>query len=145
FPFTFLVKTPLAFLAIVGIVLGATWALWRKRLGTTWEMIYPMLPLGVLLAVYWSVAIASHLNIGHRHLLPIYPPLFVLCGAAGAWFTDGAALATFGLVTQVRMRWALSGLTGLLALETAWRFPNYLAYFNGLVRPAQAYRHLIDS
>jgi hypothetical protein len=29
--------------------------------------------------------------------------------------------------------------------EVCYRFPHYLAYFNGLVRPAQAYRHLVDS
>ena len=33
----------------------------------------------------------------------------------------------------------------LLAAETAWRFPNYIAYFSGIVRPATAYRHLVDS
>jgi hypothetical protein len=43
------------------------------------------------------------------------------------------------------MRITLTALTVVLGPETAWRFPNYLAYFNGLVRPSRAYRHLIDS
>jgi hypothetical protein len=33
----------------------------------------------------------------------------------------------------------------LLAVEAVYRFPHYLAYFNGLVRPANGYRHLVDS
>jgi hypothetical protein len=32
-----------------------------------------------------------------------------------------------------------------LAAEACLWFPNYLTYFNGLVRPAQAFRHVIDS
>jgi hypothetical protein len=78
--------------------------------------------------------VASHLNIGHRHLLPIYAPLLVLCGGAAAEPLPG--------------RWArraLWGLLAVLAVETAWWFPNYLAYFNGIVRPSGAYRHLVDS
>jgi hypothetical protein len=145
FPFTFAVKTPLAFLATVAIALGTAGMLWKKRARPAWNLIYPVLPLCVLLVVYWSVAIASHLNIGHRHLLPVYPPLFVLCGAAGLWLSNSSKLDVFALVTRARVRVALVTLTLVLALETAWRFPNYLAYFNGLVRPARAYRHLIDS
>jgi hypothetical protein len=30
-------------------------------------------------------------------------------------------------------------------VETALFFPNYLAYFNGIVSPHEAYRHLVDS
>ncbi len=36
-------------------------------------------------------------------------------------------------------------MLALLAAETVWRFPNTLAYFNGIVRPDTAYRHLVDS
>ena len=37
------------------------------------------------------------------------------------------------------------GLLAVSAAEAAFWFPNYLAYFNGLVAPSRAYRHLVDS
>ena len=40
---------------------------------------------------------------------------------------------------------ALCLLLAVLAVETAVFYPNYLAYFNGIVRPREAYRHLVDS
>lgn len=144
FPYTFLVKTPLSVFGICGLALAAGWMSWRAKSRTypgsgarvLWRQLYPTLPLWVLMAVYWAAAISSHLNIGHRHLLPVYAPIFVLCGASAGWIDRRA------------VRWAgaaLCGLLVLLAAETIWRFPNYVAYFNGIVRPADAYRHLVDS
>ena len=83
------------------------------------------------------------------HILPTYPPLFVLCGAAvfwlGAWPGVGAErkrhYPRFARAAGV----ALCAAVALLAIEVAYRFPHYLAYFNGVVRPARAYRHLVDS
>jgi len=131
FPYTFLVKTPLSVFGVCALALAAGWAA-RKKKSNAWPL-YATLPLWALLGVYWLAAVTSHLDIGHRHLLPVYAPMFVLCGASAAW---------------IGRRWigpALCGLLVLLAAETAWRFPNYLAYFNGLVRPAEAYRHVVDS
>jgi hypothetical protein len=136
FLFAFLVKTPLPFFGIAALALVAAWtarhrggnrAWWRAILGQ------PTLPLWTLFFVYWTAAIFSSLNIGHRHILATYPPLFVLCGAALA----GAA--------PRRLRIATAVLLALLAAEMAWRFPNYIAYFNGIVRPAEGWRHLVDS
>jgi len=33
----------------------------------------------------------------------------------------------------------------VLAGEVVYRFPHYLAYFNGIITPAEAYKHLVDS
>ena len=142
FPYTFLVKTPLAWLAILVLAVAAAWARWwrgSRALAQIRSSVYATLPLRALLVCYWTAAIFSHVDIGHRHILPIYAPLFVLCGSAALW-PVGAR------------RWrihpahaALAVLVVVLGLETAWRFPNYLGYFNGLVAPADGYRHLVDS
>ena len=76
---------------------------------------------------------SGHLNIGHRHMLPVYPALFILGGAAVAG-EERLSRAAGG-------RWRFC----VLAAETVWRFPDYLSYFNGLVRPSEGYRHLVDS
>lgn len=154
FPYTFLVKTPLAVFGIVALALFGVarpsesprrpWPL------TLWRRIYNTLPLWVLLVIYWVVAISSHLNIGHRHLLPIYAPMFILCGVAARWIDlgissrrDGRHLPARGMARASGL--ALGILLILLGVEAVRTFPNYLAYFNEIVGPRRAYRHLVDS
>lgn len=153
FPFTFLVKTPLATLGVAALALTA---LWRHRhcAGNTGtadadrpgDALWELTPLWVFAGFYWGIAIVSGLNIGHRHLLPIYPPLFVVSGAV-AWWLASPLVRTPPTRSRL-VRW-LAPATGLmiagLAIEAVAWFPNYLSYFNGLVRPSQGYRHLIDS
>ena len=151
FPYTFAVKTPLPAFVVIGVAIAAVVSHLRRgqesirrSLATSF---YRTLPLWTLFSVYWAVAICSHLNIGHRHILPTYPPLFVLCGAVGAWFSSrnhgkGQSRqnrrALFARVTVI------IALVALLA-DVGYQFPHYIAYFNGIIRPARAYRHLVDS
>lgn len=136
FPYAFLIKTPLAELAATGLALVA---LLHRVVGPTGRAalvarLRPLAPLLVLPAVYWAVSITSNLNIGHRHLLPIYPPLFILVG---------------GLLRPAagrRIRAAAAGLAVLAAVESSAIRPHYLAFFNSTVGgPAQGWRHLVDS
>lgn len=142
FPFAFVVKSTLALL--FGLCLFCLGALrWLARrlhrgsdLGHFLRRASPWLPLVVLFLVYWAASLSSHLNIGHRHLLPIYPPLFIALGALGAW-------------SRERPRLFLPLLVLLLALQAYESFsirPHYLAFFNRFSGgPALAYRHLVDS
>ena len=153
FPYTFLVKTPLPVFVVIGLAIAG--AVTRREQRKTkvkardpGPTFYETLPLWVLLTVYWCAAISSHLNIGHRHLLPAYPPLFVLCGAAGWWLRARPGVRNEARATLRFSRWMGIGVClalASLAFEAVYRFPNYLAYFNGLVRPANGYRHLVDS
>lgn len=124
FPYAMAVKTPVALLALM--LLGIAGALRTER--------RELAPLFALLAVYWAISLTSNLNIGHRHLLPTLPPLFVLVGGAARWLrSPGSRLGILALVAG-------------LALTTVSAFPRYLSWFNGLVGgPAQGYRHLVDS
>jgi len=76
------------------------------------------------------------MDIGHRHILPTYGPVFVLAGAAAAWFTS---------------RWKPARVLPVLlvvamAAESLMVRPDYLAYFNQLAGgPSQGYKHLVDS
>ncbi len=128
FPYTFLVKTPLALFGVLAFALAAS------RRGRS-VFSYDTIPWWTLFGLYWAAAMFSHLNIGHRHILVTYPPLFILGGAAAVWLQGGRRFAGA----------ALGLLLGAYALEAGCWFPDYLAYFNGLVCPAQAYRHLVDS
>ncbi len=140
FPYSLVVKTPLWLLGLV--LAGAAGAILRRPGGAPREParvrrnLYRTAPLWVLLGVYWASAIASHLNIGHRHLLPTYPAMLVLAGGLAVWLEAGGRTA--------RLLIAATALA--YAVESALTWPNYLAYFNQLVGgPRHGYRHLVDS
>jgi hypothetical protein len=132
FPVTFLLKTPVPLLLLLAIA-AAT----RRRDGGEWR---DELVLWLPVAIYAAVAVARALNIGHRHLLPIYPFLFVAAGRAASWaFPASPARSRVPAVV-------LSALCGWQAISTALVHPHYLAYVNELGGgPANGYRLFADS
>jgi len=142
FPTAFAIKTPLplfGLLALAAVAFGSTRIRPAAGLGgraARSKLLYRLAPLLLLLVVYWMFALASHLNIGHRHLLPTYPALYVLAGAAGWWWRGTSRPA--GVLAAALLAWFVA--------ESWWIRPSYLAYFNELIGgPAQGYRHLVDS
>ena len=110
FPTLLFYKTPLPFLALAlwgfGVVL-------RKRLALQFALV-PLLMLA-------SVMRAS-INIGVRHILPVYPWLAVAAAAAIANIWANA--------TDVFARTSLIALIVWLAVNSATAHPDYLAWFN---------------
>jgi hypothetical protein len=137
FPIAFLIKTTLPLL----LLLAATAFLAVRRatavgLKSTLERARPFTPLLALFLVYWATSLTSHLNIGHRHILPTYPVLFIGVGWLGRWIDFRRPFATI----------ALLGLVGWHISESQWIRPHYLAYFNETVGgPANGWKHLVDS
>jgi len=141
FPFAFMVKSTLPFLLLLagGAITGGL-AIDRQRaragIAAAARRLRPLTPLAALFAVYWITSLTSHLNIGHRHILPTYPVLFIAAGWLGRWL-------------DVRRPVALLCLVGALAwhaTESIRARPHYLAYFNQLVGgSANGWRHLVDS
>jgi 4-amino-4-deoxy-L-arabinose transferase-like glycosyltransferase len=130
FPVAYLVKTPLPelLLLLAGIV-----ALVTRRARITGDRV---LALGVFTfpAVYAATAVLTNLNIGLRHMIPVYPALLIVASASAAWAKS------------------LAGRIGVLALA-AWMavvafvsFPFYLGYFNEIAGGWRGgYRWLVDS
>lgn len=140
FPYCFLVKTPwplfgLLALAVLAVVRRPPAPRPVSGGGDPVPLWYRAAPLWVLWAVYWGFALTSTLNIGHRHILPTYPPLYILAGAAALWLARPVRAAG----------WAVVGLLVWSAGVTASAFPHYLAYFNPLLPPREAYTALVDS
>ena len=73
FLWTFLLKTPL--ITIAAIIAGIVLAFYR-RMPWASNLAFLLLPVAICL----MTLIPSHINIGHRHLLFVYPFLYVLAG-----------------------------------------------------------------
>jgi hypothetical protein len=129
FPATFVIKSTLGFLGLLALTLGV---LAFRQLKLRREVVFMALPPTILFAV----SLTSGLNIGVRHILPIYPFLIILIAAA-AWS-----------VCTVRRRWAcvVAGLVAWHAVSSLRAFPDYLAYSNELWGgPSRTYRVLSDT
>jgi hypothetical protein len=99
--------------------------------------------------LYFLVAVMSHLNLGVRHLLPIYPFLYVLAGSLvlelDRWRRTTRSVALLVMVGAIAVS---SRIVFFPAHGLKWQVvaPHYLAYFNELAGgPANGFKELADS
>jgi dolichyl-phosphate-mannose-protein mannosyltransferase len=130
FPLAMLFKTPIATLvAAFATAIGAViWAIgleyggWRASgrramRGGFWAA----LNLGLAPVLYMGSALTTNLNLGLRHVLPIYPFIFIAVGIALA-----ALLRYWPMYATV-----LGALLALgLIVESTAIYPDYLTFFN---------------
>ncbi len=136
FPLAFAMKTTLPALAL-GLLGGALALAGRLGPGRQSRWLWRAAPLLMLLLVYGAFALRSHLNIGLRHILPLYPVFYVLAGGAGAWLWR----------RHRRLAWPVIALAvAAHATDSLAARPFYVSYFN---QPAggtnSGWRHLVDS
>jgi len=132
-PVALAVKTPIA--ELVAFALAAGIAL--RRLGRVHlrDVEFKWFLLTIPPAVWFAASLLIHFNAGLRHLLPIYPFLFVFAAAV--------------LLARPASKWrrtAAFGCAALLVVESAAICPHYLAFFNALAGgPTGGRRILVDS
>jgi hypothetical protein len=115
FPFAFLVKTPVPSLGFMAWGLWASLRRYGARLGRDYFLIIPLL-------IYWVLAIGSNINIGLRHVMPVYPIMATLAGGIPLDGIPGRAGRLAKRLTLVALSLVVAGC--LMA------GPYYLAYFN---------------
>ena len=124
---TFLLKTPVPLLLLVALALARIPRLARRDAAFLW--------LPVL--VYAAFTATRGLQIGHRHLLPLYPFLFVAAGEAALRLWSWRRPVGLALVATLAL-WYAGG--------TLRQHPHHLAYFNEIGGgPANGWRWLVDS
>lgn len=108
FPVVFFFKTPIAFLILSLVGLAVIVRRDRRALGVA------LVPFAIMISV-----MGSSINIGVRHLLPLYAPLCVVAahGALTLWRDAGSRAGTAALLA-----WLFAGV--------ALAHPDYLAWFN---------------
>ena len=129
FPVAFVIKSTAAFMALM---LVAGFAIAVRKLGGRREILFLTLPP----LVYLLFAVGTGLNIGARHILPMYAFLCVLIG--GAVVGLARTERRWGYVAAVLLLWHV--------VSTSRAYPVYLAYSNEFWGgPANTYKYLTDS
>jgi hypothetical protein len=137
FPVAMLLKWPPIVLltGIIGVVVIALRQLARRPNAPNDDAAdRELLLLTVFPAVYLAFALISHINIGVRHVLPLYPFLLLYAAAAGAW------------LAKHRWGYALIPVLFLVQAADTMRYtPDDLAYFTPFVSPNRTWTLLSDS
>ena len=141
FPYAWWAKSTLGELVAAAAILSVAIAYWWRLMWCRHQVpkkagpdFARLVPLVVFAGVYGAVSITSHLNIGQRHILPVYLVLFVIAGAlvrpaAGA---PGRYLAALVLILSAIESWAIR--------------PYYLTFYNiAAGGPTAGWRQLVDS
>jgi hypothetical protein len=124
FPVAIAVKTPLAVLLLAAAAAAAL-TVRRRWPGPA------ATGLAVPILLFLAAAAASSLNIGIRHLLPLFAPAYALL-AMLVWSLDLRALA-------------LAAVAGAAA-ESAWIYPHHLSFFNAAAGgPLHGPQYVLDS
>src|SRR3989344_2273791 len=134
FPVVYFLKEPLAFWGLLIL----TWLIWSARIKVfnpksvirnclKWSQShFTELTMLLWIAVYWYTSITSNLNIGVRHLMPIYGFTFILLSGAlvkvCANINSKKLLATYYILLTTLFGWYLC--------ENLKIYPYYLTYFN---------------
>jgi hypothetical protein len=129
FPTVLAVKWTVGTLATVAL---AIWVFASGKIRQTREILFLAFPA----AFYLAIAMAGPLNMGERHILPIFPFIFVLLGAAGAWLMKRSK------------QWAIAiiFLVAAHAAESLSAFPNYIPFGNALWGgPANTHKYFSDA
>jgi hypothetical protein len=129
FPAAFLIKSTLTFVVLPLVVVIAIAA---RRLPARREILFLVVPI----VFYFLVAMSSKMNIGVRHILPVYP-LLAVAGSGALW-----ALAR----SDKKWMYATFALLAAQVASSLYAFPSYIAYSNELSGgPTRTYRYLSDS
>ena len=131
FPTAFALKTSLPFLLVsAGAVVWGLWSVLVKR-----EQ--KVIPLLVAMLIYVLVSMSSNINIGVRHIAPLFPFLFLL---GGAW------LDRVWQRTRSRVPLIVVGiLLSWMLVDCVRTYPHYLSFTNSLTFGKPDWQLLSDS
>jgi 4-amino-4-deoxy-L-arabinose transferase-like glycosyltransferase len=145
FPVVYFIKNPLAFHILSFIaLLCSLWLIrapWRKPFLRMKEWIknhFAEFSMLVFLAIYWTTSLVSNLNIGVRHLMPVFPFTILLVSCVIARLLAPPFLKLKYAVLTVLFGWQLFSVISV--------YPHFIAYFNEAAGgPDNGYKYVVDS
>jgi hypothetical protein len=146
FPVVYIIKNPLAFhiLTLIALLyalflIKRPW--WKNpciRINDWIKNNFAEFSMLVFLAIYWATSLLSNLNIGVRHLMPVFPFTILLVSAMIARLLKEPFLKLKYAILAILFAWQ--------AISVISIFPHFLAYFNEVIGgPNNGYKYVVDS
>ncbi|MFC1745173.1 glycosyltransferase family 39 protein [Candidatus Riflebacteria bacterium] len=147
----FMVKTPVSFILFLSVALGFFMKkqLWDTLYGLKSHFKFPeeqrfvsisLINSIIFILLFGLISLKSRLNIGIRHILPIYPFLIL--------FTCYNLFRFLQLIKGWQYKiYIMSLIIAILfyGYGTIMNYPHYLSYFNEFIGPANGFHFLSDS
>lgn len=128
FSVAFLIKTPIPVLYLFFAALLFIWKYQNRAV----SIIFLILPVILI----FLTSLTQHINIGLRHILPIYPFIFMLIGGLVNIPFKNKKLS--GWILSLFLAWSVWGAVNI--------YPYHLAYFNEFIGGTKnGYKYLVDS
>jgi len=150
FPIVYLIKEPLSLhiLTLISLLISTIyiaqsikkpfWQETRVRLKTWIKEYFSQFAMLIFLVIYWASSLTSSLNLGVRHLLPVFPFVFLLVGGVISKFLKEPYLKLKVLILGFLMAFQASSVISV--------YPHFLAYFNEIAGgPENGYIFTVDS
>ena len=146
FPIVYSIKEPLTFhILTLFALLYAAWLIKKPFWVNTFSRIrnwikshFPEFAMLTFIGFYWTTSLYSNLNIGVRHLLPIFPFTMLLVSVMTVNSLKGPYLKTKYLILGALILWQAVSVISI--------FPHFLAYANELVKgPNNLYIYTVNS
>ena len=146
FPIVYFMKEPLPFWGFVIIAVTAIIAKVKNRklkiesAGYWIKNHFDEFAMILWLAIYWYSSLRANLNIGVRHLLPIYGFVYILVAGQIIKIVQSRKLKVESKKFLYTFYFTLFTLLGWYLVENIRVYPYYLTYFNqvALLRPSWA-------
>jgi len=150
FPIIYFLKTPIAFhiLTLISLILISVfiekpfWIESKKRIKDWILNHFTEFSMLVFLAIYWLTSLLGNLNIGVRHILPVFPFTYVLVSLG----------LNSGLNKIKTPEFKKAGVYLMIILVIFYvgsslsAFPYFLSYFNEIAGgPKNGYKYVVDS
>jgi len=161
FPVVYFIKEPLAFhiLTLIALLYIAWsmnirsstplatlgWLIKKLFWQNTWFRMknwtknhFPEFIMVTFLGIYWLTSLTAKLNIGVRHLLPVFPFTFILVAYVLSLMLKPPYLKTKYAFLGAFLLWQIVSVVSV--------YPHFLAYFNELAGgPDKGYLYAVDS
>jgi len=146
FPIVYLIKESLTLHILTLIaLLYAAWLIrkpfWQNSFQRIKDWIKSHLPeftMLVFIGIYWTASLSSNLNLGVRHLLPVFLFTFILVSAIITSWLKSPYLRIKYFLLGILILWQLISVISI--------YPHFLAYFNELAGgPNRGYIYTVNS
>lgn len=154
FPIVYFIKEPLAFWGL--LLIAIIFAISKFKVNLRPELRsreslkfkitenFDKFAMFLWLAIYWVVSIRANLNIGVRHLIPVYGFTYMLLAGGVTNLIQYLRLKSKKLLTAYCL--LLTILFGWYFVENLRSHPYYLTYFNQTVGGSSGgYKYVVDS